>query len=77
MDVLIHELATCTSRAITGSNNSDDPAENFRLYDGLGSGDGGVDEDGVMTLDVRDGSRYREGTPHARFPCKSPTPACV
>ena len=76
MDVLIHELATCTSRAITGSNNSDDPAENFRLYDGLGSGDDGVDEDGVMTLDVRNGSRYRERI-HARFSSESPTPACV
>ena len=54
MDVLIHALATCLPPArSTGSNNDLDPAENYRLYDGLGSGDGGVDEDGVMTLDVR------------------------
>lgn len=35
----------------TGSANSADPAENYRMFDGID--DAGVDEDGVMTLEVR------------------------
>lgn len=39
-----------------GSNNDADPAEPFRLFDGLtennDGGDDGVAEDGVMTVEV-------------------------
>ncbi len=33
-----------------GTDNNKDPAEPYRLYDGFG--DDGVDEEGVMTLEV-------------------------
>lgn len=35
----------------TGSENDADPAENYRMFDGID--DDGVDADGVMTLEVR------------------------
>eukprot|EP00752_Nemacystus_decipiens_P007908 g7065.t1 len=40
-----------TPQGPTGSKNGKDPAENYRMYDGLGDGDKGVDEEGVMTLE--------------------------
>eukprot|EP00752_Nemacystus_decipiens_P011574 g10278.t1 len=35
----------------TGSNNRLDLAERYRMFDGLGDDDNGIDEDGVMTLE--------------------------
>eukprot|EP00752_Nemacystus_decipiens_P007772 g6941.t1 len=40
-----------TADGPSGTQNNLDPAEPYRMFDGLGSGDDGVDEDGVMTLE--------------------------
>eukprot|EP00903_Cladosiphon_okamuranus_P005860 g5798.t1 len=69
----------------TGSNNAADPAERYRMFDGLGVDDDGVDEEGVMTLekcaDICDGYSYFGLQNAIQCTCGntitgSPTPKC-